>query len=174
MPFITVADNYAILNSDRTFKEWRYLVEGTEYNENLVLAKLTIAPPDYNSATEKLVENISVGDREVTQSWEVQQLSDQEIVVKKRPNPVGFMREGFSRENEDMFRIYSAILQESCSNLAVSTWFTQLLSAAQPAFFKLDGWNSVISQLAAAMDLSASDRAIVNSYLAKYDLDEVL
>jgi len=45
MPVIEIADNYAILNSDRTFKQWLYLVEGSEYNENLVLTKLTIAPP---------------------------------------------------------------------------------------------------------------------------------
>ncbi len=73
-----------------------------------------------------------------------------------------------------MFRIYTEILDKSCSDLAVSTWFTQLLSSAQPTFFKSDGWNYVILQLANAINLNASDRAIVNSYLAKYDLDEVL
>lgn len=171
---IESAGIYAILDSSRAFREWRSLSSGTEYNPNFVLSQTSEPKPNYNFKTQKLEENITVRETDVLQSWVVVNLLPEEIVANKRPDPVGFMREGFSGENTAMFEIYQKILAASSSNLVANTWFTQLMQASQPIFFTIGGWNTAIMQLASAVVLEPSERSLINQYLAKYDLDEVL
>lgn len=171
---IKEAGTYALLADKGIFSEWRYLEVGDEYDPSVVLPKVSYPQPEYDTKKQKLVEQITIREADVLQDWLVVELSPEEVLANKRPNAIAFMREGFSRENEEMFAIYQKIIIGSSTSLVINTWFTQLMQASQPNFFTVAGWNHVIMQLADTLSLSLEERSLVNEHLAKFDLDEVL
>ena len=165
---------YAILNNPplNTFKEWRYLVAGTECDDAILILPQTVIPkPVFDIKTQKLVELITVRVSDVLQSWEVQNLSLQQIEDRKQPDFIGFQRAMFNVNNVALFAIYSKIVTASSVNPFVNTWYGQVQSALNPALYTKEGFSTAIQQLSLAIPLLASEIATVNIYLYQFDLE---
>ena len=169
-----ITGTYAILNNPplNTLKEWRYLVAGTECDDAILVLPQTVIPkPVFDIKTQKLTELITVRATDVLQSWEVQNLSLQQIEDRKQPDFVAFQIAMFNVNNTDLFAIYLKIVNASSVSQLVNTWYGQVQSALNPALYTKDGFSMTIQQLSIAIPLLASEISTVNNYLYQYDLE---
>ena len=153
---------YAILENG-VFKEWRSLAQGTQCRDGAVLPQRAIAKPDYDAKKQKLVEDISVEETEVIQDWEIQDLTDEEIESRKRPDGDGFQREMIT--NPDLLKIYQKILSNSFATL----WLNE--SRAALSVYTKGGFTTAINALAESVPLSKEEIEAVNNSLYKHDLE---
>ena len=164
---IQLAGIYAILNDYpplNTFKEWRYLIAGTLYDDALVLPQTVSPKPSYNLKTQKLVETITVCVYDVLQNWEIQNLSVQETEDRKRPDGEGFQKEMIA--NPDLLKIYQKIL----TNYAVSGMWLNEVRASLAVYIR-PAFAVAINQLASSGNFTKEEIATVNAILYKYDLE---
>ena len=160
------AGMYAILTDyppNNTFKEWRYLVEGTLCDDALVLPQRALPKPEFNPKTQKLVEVIAVEGTEVIQGWEIQDLTNEEIEARKRPDGDNFQREMITDPN--LLKIYQKILANSFATL----WLNE--SRAALSVYTKGGFTTAINALAESVPLSKEEIEAVNTALYKYDLE---
>ena len=154
---------YAILKDRQTFKEWRYLVEGTLCDDALVLPQRTLAKPEFNDKTQKLVEVIAVKESEVIQGWDIQDLTPEEIESRKQPNGRGFQLEMIS--DPELLTIYQKIL----ANPSATVWLNEVRAAL--SVYTKGGFSTAINALAQSIPLSKEEIETVNQSLYKHDLE---
>ncbi len=163
---IQEAGTYAILADyppNNTFKEWRYLVEGTECDDALVLPQTANPKPEYDRKKQKLVELITVRKTDVLQDWEIQDLTEQEIQSRKRPDGKGVQLEMIS--DPELLKIYQKIL----SNSSATLWLNEVRAAL--SIYTIGGFTTAINALAESIPLSKGEVELVNTALYKYDLE---
>ncbi len=157
---------YAILTDyppNNTFKEWRYLVEGTLCDDALVLPQRALPKPEFNPKTQKLVEVIAVEGTEVIQGWDIQDLTPEEIESRKRPNGRAFQLEMIS--DSELLTIYQKIL----ANSSATVWLNEVRAAL--SVYTKGGFSTAINALAQSIPLSKEEIETVNQSLYKHDLE---
>ena len=160
------AGTYAILADyppNNTFKEWRYLVEGTLCDDALVLPQRALPKPEFNPKSQRLVEVIAVEETEVIQGWDIQDLTPEEIESRKQPNGRSFQLEMIS--DPELLAIYEKILANSSATL----WLNE--SRAALSVYTKGGFTTAINALAESVPLSKEEIEAVNTALYKYDLE---
>ncbi len=155
---------YAILENG-VFKEWRSLTQGTQCRDGAVLPQRAIAKPDYDAKKQKLVETISVQETEVIQGWEIQDLTDEEIELRKRPDTQGFSREMLA--NPDLLAIY---IKGRDGSQEVQKWFNEVRLALASTYIP-QGFQIAINSFAESIPLSKEEIEAVNNSLYKHDLE---
>ena len=91
---ITNAGIYAILNGN-TFKEWRSLVAGTEYELGSVKVQTLGIKPNYNPKTQALQETITVRDNDVLLSYDAIAVSLEPREIDARRLRIALSRLGY-------------------------------------------------------------------------------
>jgi len=156
---------YAILNDDRTFKEWRYLVAGTQIDPTLVLPQRALSKPDYDAKKQRLEEIISVEETEVIQGWEIVDLSPEEIEARKRPDTKGFSLEMLG--NPELLAIY---IKGRDGSPETQKWFNEVRLGLAATYIP-QAFQSVFNDLAKSVPLTKEEIEILNTALYKYDLE---
>ena len=156
---------YAILSDRQTFKEWRFLVAGTECDPNLVLPQRALPKPECNEKTQRLVEIVAIEETEVIQGWDIQDLTPEEIEARKRPDTKGFATEMIV--NADLLAIY---IKGRDGSTETQKWFNEVRMGLAATYIP-QGFQSALNSLAESVPLSKEEIETLNQALYKYDLE---
>lgn len=163
--------NYAILDENKQYKETRYLTINTEYADGFVLPIEEDIIPNYNSKTEKLSSDYVVIKDKVLLIYELLPLSKNEIEVRKRPNPSGFLKQFLNSSNTELFNIFNKLIELAINNNNVKFWYDQTINASRTELYTKEGFNRSISNLILSANLSNTEKDIINNLLLQFDLE---
>lgn len=156
---------YAILSDRTTFKEWRFLVAGSECDDNLVLPQRTLPRPEFNPKTQRLVEIVAIEETEVIQGWDIQDLTPDEIEARKQPDTKGFATEMIV--NPKLLAIY---IKGRDGSTETQKWFNEVRMGLAATYIP-QGFQSALNALAQSVPLSKEEIETLNQALYKYDLE---
>ena len=179
---------YAIVEDDRTFREWRFLPAGAAVDENNVWPQVVDAEPTYDPDLEYLTEGtpvVDVASRNVRKTWVVNTID-----LDKSTTARVFLGELFDLPPSptavqiERNRIGELIRTAATSSLVNMELYVRMLEGAclvrGEAIYKLrapasdKGFYFGLTRLATAANLTAGERSTLNARLKKYNLRRVL